>query len=64
MNQQEPAPVFARTAEEVGQALARGDVVEVLPEIAAECGAEPGDPDEFEDVREAHRHPYGPGIPA
>lgn len=52
-------PVRARTAEEVGRALGLGLAVETTPEIAAECGADPGDPAELEDVLEAHRWPYG-----
>lgn len=49
----------ARTAGEVGRALARGAAVAAPPEIAAECGAEAGDLDELEDVLESHLRPYG-----
>ncbi len=51
--------VECTTAEEVGRAFARGLAVMATPAAAAACGAEPGDPDEFEDVLESHLHPHG-----
>lgn len=55
---QMPRPTRARTAEEVGQLLARGRCVEATPELADECGAIPDLPDELEDALAARRDPY------
>ena len=55
--------VECATAEEVGQALARGYAVATSQRVASQCGAPPpGDADledDLEDVLEAHLHPYG-----
>jgi len=51
------------TGEEVGRALAQGLAAIAAPSAAADCGAEPGDPDELDDVLESHLRPYG-GEPA
>lgn len=48
------------TGEAVGRALAQGLPAIASPEAAADCGAEPGDPDELDDVLEACLRPYGP----
>lgn len=63
MREQPEFYVECDTPEEVGRSLARGFAATASHRIAAECGAEPGDPDELDDILEAHLHPHGEGEP-